>query len=378
MTEVTERTQTLLPGPAQALSAMLGVPVPDLERGAGLPLLWHWTYLLDWSAQADLGLDGHPVRGTLPAPPVRTAAGCGPAAACRHSPQRGTMRDIALARTFLFVPGDRPHRFGKTAASGAHTVIVDLKDAVAADQKHKAREHIRGWLDQRHEAVVRINGADTPWHADDSDMVAGSPGAIGMVVPKAEDPGRIHSLSRRLPGGTRIVPLVETAAGPRGATAICALRTVVRPAFASVGLAAQLGVDHKAHPALHYVRSALVLAGAAAGCGAPVDGATTSLTDDSCLCADLEHTITLGYCKAVQSSPAGRYREPTTRPLRGRHRVGAAGDRGSSRWCGPGTRRPNDRPPVVLQAQAVIVPGVRRDTRRKRCKKSRPRFPQTD
>lgn len=289
MTEVTERTQTLLPGPAQALSAMLGVPVPDLERGAGLPLLWHWTYLLDWSAQADLGLDGHPVRGTLPAPPV-----------C------------------------------------------------------------------------------TPWHADDSDMVAGSPGAIGMVVPKAEGPGRIHSLSRRLPGGTRIVPLVETAAGPRGATAICALRTVVRPAFASVGLAAQLGVAHKAHPALHYVRSALVLAGAAAGCGAPVDGATTSLTDDSCLCADLEHTITLGYCKAVHSSPAGRYREPTTRPLRGRHRVGAAGDRGSSRWCGPGTRRPNDRPPVVLQAQAVIVPGVRRDTRRKRCKKSRPRFPQTD
>ena len=45
------------------------MPVPDLERGAGLPLLWHWIYLIDRPAQADLGPDGHPVRGTLPAPP---------------------------------------------------------------------------------------------------------------------------------------------------------------------------------------------------------------------------------------------------------------------------------------------------------------------
>ena len=69
MSEVIERTETLLPGPAQALGALLDVPVPDLDRGAGLPLLWHWIYLLERPAQADLGPDGHPVRGALPAPP---------------------------------------------------------------------------------------------------------------------------------------------------------------------------------------------------------------------------------------------------------------------------------------------------------------------
>jgi 3-methylfumaryl-CoA hydratase len=68
VTEVIERTETLQPEPACALGALLDVPVPDLER-AGLPLLWHWIYLLDRPAQADLGPDGHPVRGTLPAPP---------------------------------------------------------------------------------------------------------------------------------------------------------------------------------------------------------------------------------------------------------------------------------------------------------------------
>jgi len=66
-----ERTEILPPGPARALGGLLGVPVPDLARGEGLPLLWHWVYLLDRPAQADLGADGHPVRGTVAASPGR-------------------------------------------------------------------------------------------------------------------------------------------------------------------------------------------------------------------------------------------------------------------------------------------------------------------
>ena len=69
MSAVSEQTEILVPGPAQALGALLDVPVPDLDGGAGLPLLWHWIYLLERPAQADLGPDGHPVRGTIPAPP---------------------------------------------------------------------------------------------------------------------------------------------------------------------------------------------------------------------------------------------------------------------------------------------------------------------
>jgi 3-methylfumaryl-CoA hydratase len=70
MGDVIERTETLAAGPADALGGLLDVPVPDLAGGAGLPLLWHWCYLLDRPAQADLGPDGHPVRGVLPAPPA--------------------------------------------------------------------------------------------------------------------------------------------------------------------------------------------------------------------------------------------------------------------------------------------------------------------
>ncbi|MGW6791564.1 FAS1-like dehydratase domain-containing protein [Streptomyces chartreusis] len=69
MSEVLKRTEPLVPEPARALGALLEVPVPELERGEGLPLLWHWLYLLDRPRQADLGVDGHPVRGAVPAPP---------------------------------------------------------------------------------------------------------------------------------------------------------------------------------------------------------------------------------------------------------------------------------------------------------------------
>ncbi len=66
-----ERTEMLLPGPAHALGALLGVRVPDLEHGEGLPLLWHWFYLLERPAQGDLAPDGSAVRGTVASCPGR-------------------------------------------------------------------------------------------------------------------------------------------------------------------------------------------------------------------------------------------------------------------------------------------------------------------
>ena len=61
-------SEVLDAGPAQALAGLLGGQEPDLS--AGLPPLWHWVYLLDRPAQADLGPDGHPVRGSVQAPPA--------------------------------------------------------------------------------------------------------------------------------------------------------------------------------------------------------------------------------------------------------------------------------------------------------------------
>ena len=93
MSETITRSEILLPGPAGALGALLSVPVPDLDHGAGLPLLWHWVYLLDRPAQADLGPDGHLGRGTIPAPPGARP----PHAGRRQHPRASPLRIGELA-----------------------------------------------------------------------------------------------------------------------------------------------------------------------------------------------------------------------------------------------------------------------------------------
>ena len=55
---------------------------------------------------------------------------------------------LALARSFLFVPGHRPERFAKALASGADAVIIDLEDAVPLDAKIAARDALlAAWPD---------------------------------------------------------------------------------------------------------------------------------------------------------------------------------------------------------------------------------------
>ncbi|MBJ9881844.1 CoA ester lyase, partial [Burkholderia cenocepacia] len=50
----------------------------------------------------------------------------------------------ASARSWLFVPGNRPERFETARAAGADAVIVDLEDAVPPDGKPAARAAVVG------------------------------------------------------------------------------------------------------------------------------------------------------------------------------------------------------------------------------------------
>lgn len=64
-----ERSEVLVPGPAEALAGLLGCDPPDPDGGL-LPLLWHTVYLLDRPRLVDLGSDGHPLVGVVPVPPA--------------------------------------------------------------------------------------------------------------------------------------------------------------------------------------------------------------------------------------------------------------------------------------------------------------------
>ena len=70
-----------------------------------------------------------------------------------------------LNRSELAVPGSSPDFFEKAAKSDADVIFLDLEDAVAPDDKEKARENIIQALNDidwgNKVMSVRINGLDT-------------------------------------------------------------------------------------------------------------------------------------------------------------------------------------------------------------------------
>lgn len=206
---------------------------------------------------------------------------------------RVTRDQIATARSFLFVPGHRPDRFDKAVASGADLVIVDLEDAVAADDKDRARGYVSDWLKQGNAALVRINPFGTPWFEADLETAVryGCP----IVVPKAESVAALADLGRRTGGKCDVVALVETATGIERANEVCATAGVVRLAFGNADFGAEVGVAPDDRVALAYARSRLVTASAAAKLAPPIDGVTISIEDTAALSADVEHAGRLGF-----------------------------------------------------------------------------------
>lgn len=199
--------------------------------------------------------------------------------------------ESVLARSYLFVPANRPDRFGKAASAGADIVVLDLEDSVPGPDKSRARDHARSWLVAGNRAVVRVNAIDTSWHADDVRMAASN--AAIIMLPKADDADALAHVASLAPD-TPVIALIETPAGILAAANICRFRTVLRVAFGSIDFAAQTGVDPDDRDALLFARSTLVTASAAAGLVPPIDGVTTSISDPHRLSDDTRHGKRVG------------------------------------------------------------------------------------
>ena len=206
------------------------------------------------------------------------------------------MRDAALptalaaARSFLFVPANRPERYAKALACGADAVIVDLEDAIAPADKLLARQALLqtvASLDaaQRGRLLVRINAAGTPWHADDLAALRGlvTLGAVGIaavMVSKAESPATLRDVAAAAGPACALLPLIESVAGLDAADALAAGPQVLRLAFGHLDFQADAGLACGPDESeLAPVRLALVLASRRAGLAAPVDGISPGTQD---------------------------------------------------------------------------------------------------
>ena len=219
---------------------------------------------------------------------------------------------ISLARSFLFVPANRPERFAKALASGAGAVIIDLEDAVAPDAKPAARAQLaQAWSGftgpERARLVVRVNAVGTPWHLEDLQLMANlaAEGLGGVVLPKAESPDMLRTLAAHTGTPCALLPMVETAAGLAAIDALADCPRVCRLVFGNLDFQADVGMACGPDEAeLAPVRLALVLASRRAGLAAPVDGVTAALQDPDQLRRDTARSRRFGFGARLCIHPA--------------------------------------------------------------------------
>ena len=125
---------------------------------------------------------------------------------------------IRPRRSVLYMPGSNARALEKARTLPADCVILDLEDAVAPDAKGDSRKQVAeavkaGGFGAR-EVFVRVNGIDTPWHADDMYAAAqAAPNAI--LVPKVSTVEQLERIGQRLLDmkvdlKTRVWAMIET------------------------------------------------------------------------------------------------------------------------------------------------------------------------
>ena len=100
-----------------------------------------------------------------------------------------------IPRSFLFVPADSERKLEKAKSSPADALILDLEDAVAAENRPKARGLAREFLAQKHRQAVwvRVNPVGTADYRADIEAIVGSAPA-GLVIPKPDSPDTLRTL----------------------------------------------------------------------------------------------------------------------------------------------------------------------------------------
>lgn len=222
-----------------------------------------------------------------------------------------------MRRTMLFLPGNSPNMIMNGEYLGADSLILDLEDAVAPDEKDAARTLVRNALRYLgfggKEIIVRINALDTPYWEEDVETVV--PLGPDVLMPTKVSGGEyIRTLDARITeveqkhglpvGKIRLIPLLETARGIENAYDIA----MASPRMEALYLGAEdLSADlrsprTKGGAEIAYARGRLVCAARAAGIEA-YDTPFTDVEDLEGLRADAQLAKGLGYTGKAVISP---------------------------------------------------------------------------
>jgi citrate lyase beta subunit len=224
---------------------------------------------------------------------------------------------MRIRRALLFMPGDDRRKIEKGATLGMDSIIMDLEDGVALNNKAAARTTAAAALREidfgRTEKLVRINPHGSPlWHDDLMETLAARPD--GYVLPKVGTAHEVQTLSVLIAdaearhgwprGGIRLLAIIETARGVANLPAIAESDTRLDALiFGAEDLAGDIGATRTPEGwEVFYARSAVIIHAKAAGLQA-IDTPFVDLNDSAALTADTRRALNMGYTGKLAIHP---------------------------------------------------------------------------
>lgn len=261
--------------------------------------------------------------------------------------------DLRHVRSLLFLPASNERAIEKARELEADMVVLDLEDAVKAEDKAAARALAAAATKEGfggRAVAIRINPAGTPLFGEDVVCVRKS-AADYVVLAKAERAKDVADAGWLT--GKPILAMVET---PRAVIDAAAVASAAGGLIAGTNdLSAELGIATGAgRPGLTYALQRIVLAARAAGIAA-FDGVYNGLEDDEGLAAECRHGRAFGFDgKSVihpsQIATTNRLFGPSEAEVEAARRLIAAATGGAERHEGRMIEAMH-----VAQARAVLA-----------------------
>ncbi len=211
--------------------------------------------------------------------------------------------EIRPYRSVLYIPGSNARALEKAKSLPTDAIIFDLEDAVAASEKAAARDRLAEVLsdgDFGHRVrLVRINGLDTPWAADDLTTLAEArPDAI--LVPKVSDVGQAERLASRMDvfagyDETAVWAMIESPESVLNARSIARGPRMAGFVVGTNDLAKDIGAIPGANRAELQTALQMSLIAARAGGLIAVDGVYNAFRDEVGLVAECAQGRALGF-----------------------------------------------------------------------------------
>lgn len=229
------------------------------------------------------------------------------------------MSERRLRRALLFMPGDDLKKITRGAGLGVDTIIMDLEDGVALNNKAAARHTVLQALTSKEidygttERLVRVNQPRKGMQAEDVAVtIQGRPD--GYVMPKVESAREIQQFSHTLlerellmgmdVGSIKILAIIETAKGIVNLREIAqADKRLVALLFGAEDLAGDIGATRSREgKEVYYARSAVVIHAAAFDLQA-IDTPFVDLSDLDGLRAETAEALQMGYTGKLAIHP---------------------------------------------------------------------------